>query len=244
MAIDYFSAFIIGLLGSGHCIGMCGGITTMLTSALNPIPSKKMNSDGSSTIQLSQHSSSKLNTPLALLLSYNVGRIFSYSLIGAIVGFSSSLAAKNMGLPLTYLRLIAAFFLILLGLYLGQWLMWLSKIEQVGTFLWKLLSPLSKRFIPVQSRTQALTLGMIWGWLPCGLVYSTLTWSLASASPISGALIMFCFGLGTLPALMSISLGTVTIKSLLVNTNFRKVMAIIIILYGIYSLLIAYRQLF
>ena len=76
LSIDYLSAFIIGLLGSGHCIGMCGGITTMLTSALSP--------------------QSKASDQFKLVTAYNIGRIFSYSLIGAIVGFSSSIAAKNI----------------------------------------------------------------------------------------------------------------------------------------------------
>lgn len=222
--IDYLSAFIIGLLGSGHCIGMCGGITTMLTSAISP--------------------QQKGNDKFKLVGAYHIGRIFSYSLIGAIVGFSSSIAIKNIGVPLGFLRLFAAVFLILLGLYLGQWLMWLSKVEKMGKFLWRYLSPLSKKFIPINNAKQALALGAVWGWLPCGLVYSTLTWSLASGSALSGALIMTSFGLGTLPALLSLSLGSFGIKSLLTNTKFKKIMALMIILYGIYSLMFAYQQLF
>ncbi|MBA6338958.1 sulfite exporter TauE/SafE family protein [Colwellia sp. BRX8-7] len=224
LSIDYLSAFIIGLLGSGHCIGMCGGITTMLTSAISP--------------------QQKGRDKFKLVGAYNVGRIFSYSLIGAIVGFSSSIAIKNIGVPLGFLRLFAAVFLILLGLYLGQWLMWLSKVEKMGKFLWRYLSPLSKRFIPINNAKQALALGAVWGWLPCGLVYSTLTWSLASGSALSGALIMTSFGLGTLPALLSLSLGSFGIKSLVTNTKFKKIMALMIISYGIYSLMFAYQQLF
>jgi len=224
LSIDYLSAFVIGLLGSGHCIGMCGGITTMLTSAIAP-----------------QKNSQK---QLKLVSAYHFGRIFSYALIGAIVGFSSSIAAKNIGLPLGFMRIVAAIFLILLGLYLGQWLMWLSKVESVGKIVWRHLSPISKKFIPVKNAKQALALGALWGWLPCGLIYSTLTWSLASGNAISGALIMASFGLGTLPALLSISLGTFGVKSLLTNVKFKKIMAIVIIIYGIYSLVVAYQQLF
>jgi sulfite exporter TauE/SafE len=224
LSIDYLSAFVIGLLGSGHCIGMCGGITTMLTSAIAP----------------QQHASRRFK----LVSAYHIGRIFSYTLIGAIVGFSSSIAAKSMGVPLGFLRIVAAVFLILLGLYLGQWLMWLTKVESFGKFLWRYLSPLSKRFIPINNPKQAIALGAVWGWLPCGLVYSTLTWSLASGNAMSGALIMASFGLGTLPALLSISLGSFGIKSLLTNMKFKKIMALVIIMYGIYSLTIAYQQLF
>ena len=123
MDIDYFSAFVIGILGSGHCLGMCGGITSMLTSAL------PKNSSYSKTL---------------LVICYNFGRIFSYSLIGAIVGFTGSVAAKNIGVPLSGLRMVSALFLIFLGLYIGQWLMWLNKIERLGKYIWRYLSPYSK----------------------------------------------------------------------------------------------------
>jgi len=223
MSIDYFSAFIIGLLGAGHCIGMCGGITTMLTSA---IPQ--------------QHNSPQFK----LILSYNLGRILSYSVIGGIAGFTGSLAAKNIGMPIAGLRLLSGFFLILLGLYLGQWLMLLNKVEYLGKHLWKFLSPLSKNFIPVNSVKKALSLGALWGWLPCGLIYSTLTWSLASADGIQGALIMMSFGLGTLPALLTVSFGFISFKALITNVYFRKIMALGLIIYGIITLKFAYGMMF
>ena len=219
MTLDYFSAFVIGLLGSGHCIVMCGGISTMLTTAI---------------------SNEVSNNKYRIVFAYNFGRIFSYSLIGALVAFTSSMAAKNVGLPIAALKTVAGIFLILLGLYLGQWLMWLSHVEHIGKKLWRHISPNTKKFIPIKNTRSAFALGALWGWLPCGLVYSTLTWALASANTINGALIMFFFGLGTLPALLSVSLGTISIKSLLSNTLFRKLAAILVILYGIYTILIAY----
>ncbi len=221
MSLDIFSAFVIGLLGSGHCIGMCGGITSMLTSA---IPNNKSRS--------------------LLIVNYHIGRIFSYTLIGAIVGFSGSIAAKNIGIPLAWLRLVAGVFIVLLGLYLGQWFMGMAKIERIGKVLWQYISPLSKRVIPVDTPFKSLSLGVIWGWLPCGLVYSTLTWALASSSAFSGAAIMFSFGLGTLPALLTLSFGVFQLKNILTNPKFRKTMAFLIILYGIYAIIFASRQLF
>ncbi len=223
MNIDYFSAFIIGILGSGHCFGMCGGITSMLTSAIS---------------NNTHHSKTQL------VFSYNIGRILSYTFIGAIVGFSGSIAAKQIGMPLAALRVVAALFLIFLGLYIGQWLMWINRIETLGKHLWQYISPYSKHFIPVNSPYKALALGALWGWLPCGLIYSMLTWSLASGSVINGALIMTFFGLGTLPALLAMSYGTLKIKSFITNVAFRKIMALSLILYGIYSLYIAYQLLF
>lgn len=221
MNIDLLSAFVIGLLGAGHCIAMCGGVSGMLLSALP----------------------SQANTQKwPLIIGYNIGRIASYSLIGAIVGFTGSMAAKSVGVPLNWLRLVSGFFLILLGLYLGQWFFLLAKIEQGGKLLWRYISPAAKYCLPVDSVKKALLLGAVWGWLPCGLVYSTLTWSLASANPYQGALIMACFGLGTLPALISLSIGVFSLKSLLQSQVFRKIMALSVIAYGIYSVIVAYQS--
>ncbi len=223
MSIDYFSAFIIGLLGSAHCIGMCGGISTMLTSAID---------------------SKRTTNQLQLSLSYNFGRICCYAFIGAIAGFTGSLAAKNVGIPLSGLRIMAGVFLILLGLYIGQWLMWLSKIERLGRFIWQYLSPFSKKLIPVKNNSQALALGALWGWLPCGLIYSTLTWSVASGNTLQGALIMLSFGFGTLPALLTMSLGYLKINLLITNPIFRKLMATLLISYGIFTIIFASKLMF
>lgn len=221
MHVDIISAFIIGLLGSGHCLGMCGGITTMLTSAIDPNSDKKL-----------KH---------WLVIFYHTGRVASYTFIGAFVALTSSLFIKTVGLPLLFLQTIAAFFLIFLGLYIGQWLMWLTHVEKVGKQLWKYLSPLSKHVIPVKNKRQALGLGVLWGWLPCGLVYSTLTWALASGDVTSGALIMFFFGLGTLPALVTLSFGVNALKQLLIHSYFKKSSAILLIMFGLYQLVIAYK---
>jgi len=238
MEIDYFSAFIIGILSAGHCLGMCGGITSMLTSAIPP-----NNALNISTNTLSTNKSVTASKSL-LIICYNLGRIGSYALLGAIVGFTGSIAAKNIGVPLAGMRIVAGIFLVLLGLYLGQWLMLLSKIETLGKVLWQFISPLSKRVIPVNSPSKALGLGIIWGWLPCGLVYSTLTWALASGNATTGALIMTSFGLGTLPALLTMSFGIISLKKVLKNDAFRKIMALGIILYGFYSIFVASQLMF
>ncbi|ALO35169.1 hypothetical protein CMT41_10885 [Colwellia sp. MT41] len=248
MSLDLFSAFIIGLLGSGHCLAMCGGITTMLTSAIKPthLARAKNTSPGDIpvTVNLAPSNCSPATSRLNLVFFYHIGRIASYCLIGAIVGFTGSIAAKNIGVPIAGLRLLAAVFLILLGLYIGQWLLWLNRIESLGKGLWGFISPLAKHVIPVDNSKKALGLGALWGWLPCGLVYSTLTWALASGSSLTGAAIMLFFGLGTLPALVALSLGIGSIKKLLVNHIFRKIMAISLIGYGCYSFIVAYQLMF
>ncbi len=223
MSIDYFSAFVIGLLGSGHCLSMCGGVTSMLVSAMP---------------------NAKTKPKLSFILSYNIGRILSYALLGAIAGLSGSLAIHSLGFPLSILRIIASLFLILLGLYLAQWLMILVHFEKIGKSLWQYVSPLSKKVIPVNSAAKALALGGIWGWLPCGLVYSTLTWSVASGGAFEGAFIMFAFGLGTIPALFTLSYGYFSLNHLIKNLVFRQVMGILLISYGFYGLYLASATLF
>ena len=249
MSLDLFSAFIIGFLGSGHCLAMCGGITTMLTSAINqPSRSSLPNSSAQGDIEITTVSSlPSCSAQLKysnLVVFYHIGRIASYCLIGAIVGFTGSIAAKNIGLPIAGLRLIAAVFLIFLGLYIGQWLLWLNRVEALGKGLWGYISPMAKHVIPVDNYKKSLGLGALWGWLPCGLVYSTLTWALASGSSFTGATIMLFFGLGTLPALIALSFGVGSINKLLVKPAFRKTMAISLIGYGVYSFNVASQLMF
>lgn len=222
MELDFLSAFLIGIAGAGHCVAMCGGITTMLTASI----------------------ADKTKANVSLILTYNFGRIFSYSIAGAIAGFTGSLAAKSLGFPILWLKVIAALFVIFLGLYIAKWSFVLAKVENLGKFLWKYLQPLSKNFIPVKNIKQSLLLGMVWGWLPCGLVYSTLTWSIASASWQNGALIMLAFGLGTLPALLTLASGFKFVTKMLRSVLIRKFTAILLIIYGSFSLFIALNQIF
>ena len=216
--LDLLSAFFIGLLGSGHCIGMCGGISGLLTSAIKD--------------QSKAHK-------LILLLSYNSGRIFIYSFIGFMVSYTGSIAQKQLGLSLAYLQIISAIFIIFLGLYISQCYTGLKHIETLGKGIWSYLSPLSKYLIPVRSPFHALLLGALWGWLPCGLVYSTLTWALATADPFRGATIMLAFGLGTLPALMSVSLGISAFTQIAKRRGFKSFTGALLISYGFYTILIA-----
>ncbi|WP_371379073.1 sulfite exporter TauE/SafE family protein [Thalassotalea aquiviva] len=218
MELSYFSAFLIGLAGAGHCVAMCGGITSMLSANV-----------------VIKHEKPNIN----LILGYNAGRILSYSIAGLIAGVTGSLAIKSIGVHVNWLRVIAAIFLIFLALYIGQWSFLLTRVEAIGKKLWVKIQPLSKRFIPVSNVKQALMLGAIWGWLPCGLVYSTLTWSMASANGIDGMFIMMSFGLGTLPALFTLSQGYGFVSKTLKNNYFRKVTSIFLLLAGIYSLIIA-----
>lgn len=177
------AAFVFGLLGGAHCIGMCGGIMSALSFAVPP----------------SLRSPQRLT---GLLLGYNLGRIASYMLAGALVATLGMLAGDIHRVLRLVLQGLAAVMLILMALYLADWWRGLTRIEALGRRLWRRLEPLGRRLMPVVRVPQAVALGAVWGWLPCGLVYSMLAWSLAGGDAWRGAALMGAFGLGTLPALL------------------------------------------
>jgi hypothetical protein len=177
----FVAIFLVGLLGGTHCVGMCGGIVGALAA---------QNAGG--------------RPAWSLHLAYNFGRILSYSLAGALIG-----AIGGLGLafgPVAAVQLsfyiLASLMLVALGFYLMGFTRSLALAERLGQSLWNRIRPLTSRFLPVRSVRQALPLGMLWGWLPCGLVYSVLATALVSGSAARGALAMFVFGLGTLPNLL------------------------------------------
>ncbi len=225
---SFFSAFIVGLMGAGHCIGMCGGLVASFSSQ-------------TISIKIGEN---LLLKQLKLQLSYNLGRIFSYSLAGALLGGSAATLSSlfNIDDYLVWLRVFAGVMMIVTGLYIAQIWFGLTKIEFAGKYLWSKLSPFASGFLPIESPNKAIFAGMIWGWLPCGLVYSTLTWSVASGSALSGAGIMFCFGLGTFPALLSTGLAAKKIATWIQKKSVRMFSGILVILFGIQTLYIAYNQ--
>ncbi|WP_341706886.1 sulfite exporter TauE/SafE family protein [Halopseudomonas sp.] len=209
------TALALGLLGGGHCIGMCGGLMGALTMAIPP--------------------EQRRGWPLwRLLLAYNSGRILSYTLAGALVG-SLGWALHSAGLGVI-LRSIAGLLMIAMGLYLANWWSGLTRIERVGRGLWRHIEPHARRLLPVQRPSQALLLGTLWGWLPCGLVYSTLIWSSSHGSASTSALLMLAFGLGTLPTLLATGAAAERLTALLRRRSLRVSAAIMVILFGIWTL--------
>ena len=205
------SAFLLGLLGSAHCLGMCGGLASAL---------------GMSTPHGAKN---------GYLLLYNVGRLLSYTLAGAIVGFFGFWLSQHLGTA-TFLRYFAAIILIMLGLYLGQWFNGLIVVERLGQKLWRLVQPLAKHLMPIRSGRNALLVGMVWGWLPCGLVYSALIYASAQGSVTGTALVMVFFGLGTLPAMLATGLFAKQLSILVSNRWFRSGTGCAMIIYGVWSL--------
>lgn len=207
------SALILGLLGGGHCLGMCGGLMGALTLA---IPAEQR------------------GRRLQLLLAYNLGRILSYSLAGLLLGLAGWAIAGSKAEVV--MRTVAALLLIAMGLYLAGWWSGLTRIEALGRGLWRHIQPLTRRFMPVTSIPKAVVLGGLWGWLPCGLVYSTLLWASSQGSAVDSALLMLAFGLGTWPVLLATGLAAERITALLRKRGVRMAGGLLVILFGIWTL--------
>lgn len=209
----YLALFLVGLLGGTHCVGMCGGIVGALS----------MGAPGR----------------WSLLFAYNAGRILSYSAAGAIAG---ALGAASLGLegqvPVRLgLYLLANLMLIALGLYLLGITRALAFTEKAGQSLWRLIQPLTRRFLPASNVFQAFPLGVLWGWLPCGLVYSALATSLAAGSAGRGALTMLAFGLGTLPNLLLAGIVLARLNEFVRRSAVRLISGLLVLGFGVYGML-------
>jgi sulfite exporter TauE/SafE len=207
------SALILGLLGGGHCLGMCGGLMGALTLAIPPEQRARR---------------------LRLLLAYNLGRILSYATAGLLIGLAGWAVASSPAAMA--LRVVAGLLLIAMGLYLAGWWSGLTRIEAVGRHLWRHLQPLASRLMPVSSLPRALLLGAVWGWLPCGLVYSTLLWASSQGSPADSALLMLAFGLGTWPVLLATGMAAERLTALLRRRGVRVAGGLLVILFGLWTL--------
>ncbi|MBD9425689.1 sulfite exporter TauE/SafE family protein [Pseudomonas sp. PDM15] len=207
------SALILGLLGGGHCLGMCGGLMGALTLAIPPEQRARR---------------------FRLLLAYNLGRILSYATAGLLIGLAGWAVASSPAAMV--LRVIAALLLIAMGLYLAGWWSGLTRIEAVGRHLWRHLQPIASRLMPVSGLPRALLLGAVWGWLPCGLVYSTLLWASSQGSPADSALLMLAFGLGTWPVLLATGMAAERLTALLRRRGVRMAGGLLVILFGLWTL--------
>ena len=208
-----FSALVLGLLGGGHCLGMCGGLMGALTLA---IPREQR------------------ARRMQLLMAYNLGRIVSYAIAGFFSGLVGWAVANSPGA--TTLRVVAALLLIAMGLYLAGWWSGLTRIERLGRGLWRYLQPFATRLLPLSSIPRALLLGALWGWLPCGLVYSTLLWAASQGNAIDSALLMLAFGLGTWPVLLATGLAAERTTALLRRRSVRTAGGVLVILFGLWTL--------
>jgi len=219
-SLGLLGALGAGLLGSGHCFGMCGGIVGAF--AMGVAPERRARPGA-----LSLH-----------LLAYNLGRIATYALLGALAGLAGGALAGALPPAAARLagRTVAALFLFGLGLYLLGWPQLLAPFERLGARLWRRLEPLGRRLLSPRGVAHAVALGAVWGWLPCGLVYSMLAMAAATGSPARGALVMTAFGVGTLPALVAAGLASGWLGRLARAAALRRLAAVVYLAAGAWLL--------
>ena len=176
------AALITGVLSSAHCFGICGGISGLF--AVNA-------------------SVTSLRAQLPKAIMYNLGRVLSYAMLGSLVALLGKTTVELIPTMAAPVRLASGILIILVGLQLAfDWRI-LAPLEKTGAKLWKRIAPAAKGLVPVETLTQALGLGIVWGWLPCGLVYSVLLLAATTTDMLAGALVMAAFGLGTMPAMLA-----------------------------------------
>lgn len=216
------SAFLLGLFSTLHCIGMCGGIIGALSLSL-PVEIRN-------------------NKPrlFTFVLTYNIGRLASYTIAGFIAGAVGTSVLQSVGFDQGHaiLRAIGVTMMVAVGFYLTGWLPQLARVEKIGIPIWKRLEPIGRKLVPVASIPKALAYGLIWGWLPCGLVYFVLIWALTAGDAFLGGLTMLAFGLGTLPTLITAGFMTSWITRFAHSQRARQIVGLLIIAMAIGSLFI------
>lgn len=208
MTADYLTALGIGLAGAGHCLGMCGGIAAALSLGGN--------------------------TSTVTTLSYHGGRLLSYTLLGGALGLAAGsidIAAWTIAL-----RYLAGLLLIGMGLYVGGWWLGMLWLERGGARLWQPVQRWSSRFLPVRRPGQAVALGLCWGLMPCGLIYSALAWAATAQDARQSAVLMLLFGVGTLPAMLATSLGAKRVQALLQRRGLKQLIAVSLVAAGAWTL--------
>ena len=216
----YPAAFLVGLTGGAHCFGMCGGIVGALTLGLPAAQARPW------------------WRRLPYLLAYNGGRIASYAAAGALAGGVGAWAAHLLSIHHAQLglQIIAGLFMVLLGFYLAGWWAALARLERMGGVWWRRIEPLGRRWLPVRTPLQAFGIGLVWGWLPCGLVYSALIWAMGAGGAGKGALLMLSFGLGTLPALLALGTAAAALAGFARRPLVRQLAGLLVVAFGIYEI--------
>lgn len=260
--VTLFSVFLVGLLGGLHCAGMCGGIVSVMSAAGARSSSSRWAADrvpppaagvsaavatgpglpaahaGLPTPRVIPIVAARAATPLPVLLGYNLGRISSYTVAGALVGALGSTAflAEHL-LPVQQIAFVLAnLVLIGLGLHLTGALRSVAFLEFAGQGLWRRLRPLAARLLAVDGFGRAFRAGIVWGWVPCGMVYSVLVAALVSGSALHGAGLALAFGLGTLPNLLALGWSAHAARRWLNHRGLRIGAGLLVIAFGIAGL--------
>lgn len=211
---SYLVALVMGLFSALHCLGMCGSIIGTLTLSL-----RREIRDNKAQL-------------VPFVFSYNFGRITSYAVAGYLAGLVHNVLMLPLGEGAGHriLQIVSALIMAGAGLHIAGWFPRFAYIEKGGALIWARLEPYGRRLIPVKTLPQAYVFGMIWGWLPCGLVYAAVALAATAGNEMRGALTMLAFGLGTLPAVVSVGLMTSLLVRLSSMKKFRQISGILLII--------------
>ena len=214
--VDWFALLIpavaAGLFGSAHCLGMCGGLSGLFA----------------------MHAGAKATSSQPVLaVTYNLGRIISYASLGALSAYAGQGMTDVLPGLAVPIRLMAGLVIILMGIQIAFGWQLLGPVEKAGSYLWRLVSPLTKHVLPATSPPKAMALGLLWGLLPCGLVYSMLLVAMAGSNPLQGAVVMVAFGVGTMPAMLLTGLSAASLNRLLANKRRALVAGLLLVAIGV-----------
>ena len=215
LAIAMLSALLAGIAGSGHCLAMCGGMAGLLSAR----------TVGS-------------GRPARRTVSYNLGRVSSYALGGLLaggLGYSVGIAT-GLDAAAGQLRVISGAIIVLAGLYLLTGMQILALFDRLGERAWRRISPLAAHQLRNGASGSGFVLGMLWGWLPCGMTWSMLAVAAASGNPLTGAAVMLAFGAGTLPAMLAVGLAGFRLRGLLNRVAMRRAAAVVLIVAGTWTI--------
>lgn len=217
MSIDWLTlgaAWLAGLMGGVHCAAMCGGIATGFSAMGGPRPSWRQ------------------------ALEPNLGRVLGYTIAGAIAGaFGHGIVrvAGNDWLALG-LRVAVGAVLVVTALRLLDRKGRLSFLSRTGDGLWQTLRPLQRRLLPANTSGRRLALGMLWGWMPCGLSTTLLAAAWLQADGFHGAATMAAFGLGTLPVMLPLTWSGARIGQRLQRGGWRTGAGLLVLAAGVLTM--------
>ena len=208
-------AWVIGLSSSAHCIAMCGGIASSITSNLSGYSHRKA---------------------MMYLLIFHIGKAICYTLIGLIAGTMFSFTQMISGPTIAIARLLSALLLIAIACYVLGWFNMLSIIEKRMLWLWRIVQPRASKLLHQANPLSFLLLGLCWGLLPCGVVYSTALWAAGLGYGPHTAWLMFAFGLGVMPSLLAITMPQWVLAKRLQSVTFKRLMGVILLCFGLWAL--------
>ena len=206
------AAFTLGLFSTAHCLFMCGGISQALT--------------------FQQEKQVVMKT-----LLFHAGRIACYGFLGLVIGAVIYQFATEYHTLSRWLRHGSGVLLIVIGLYIAGRGSLLKALEKRLGFFWRFLQPAVKRTMKMEKTYHAIGLGFLWGFLPCGLIYSMLLWAAASTQGVETSVVMLAFGLGTLPGFLLLHSFSVSIRSFLQKKPLRLIIGGLFIVFGLWTIL-------